>query len=515
MKIKKIAIVGGGAAGWLSANHLGLELMRDPEIQITVVESKDIPVIGVGEGTVPAIRNSLQRFGISEAELLLETDATFKTGVKFYGWMSSSFAPEANFYYHSFDLPFPGGFDVTPYWMSNKGVKYSELSKAYSISEGNFCPKRKDSPSYQGVVNYAYHFDASKFTALLARNAKTRFGVQHKFETVDNVLLHDDGFIKGLQYQSGDTEEFDFYIDCSGFSSLIFDRALGVKFIDLAHQIPTDTALAMPVKTRVDDEIFPYTKATAHTAGWIWDIPLSTRRGTGFVYSSAHMTEDEALRSFSSYHGVDLDNQDVKKVAMKAGYREKLWQKNCVALGLAGGFVEPLEATSLYVTDTLCAMLAKRFPVVKDDITLYSKSCNELAEVVWGRVIDFIRLHYAISNRRDSDFWHDVTEQAPVSDLLNERLNLWRYAIPQRTDFPSTHEIFLVESYLMVLYGMDYSTRPLQLSDKVRKLSQAAIDNHLTRATTLTQTLMSQKQWLAEFTVFAKNSTSRTPGNQK
>lgn len=510
MKIKRIAIVGGGNAGWISANHLGLELSRDPGIEITLIESQDIPVIGVGEGTVPLIRNSLQSFGISELDVLMHCHATFKTGIKFTGWMDSEKYGKDNFYYHTFDAPFPKGFDVTPYWLRDKTVAdYSRLSSAYSVAEGNRCPKRTDSPAYRGLVNYAFHFDAARFADLLANNAKKRFGVRHIHETIKQVILQDDGSIKGFQYESGKLEDFDFYVDCSGFSSLLMGSSLKVPFVDKSSQICTDSALALQVPTELDQEIFPYTKAVAHDAGWIWDIPLTTRRGTGLVYSSQHMTDDEALVAFSRYHGRDLEQSDVRKVPMQAGYRKKLWEKNCVTLGLAHGFVEPLEATSLFITDFCAGMIAKRIPQNREEMPLCAKSSNEIASLIWERIFDFIQLHYCISDRRDTSFWRDVTEGATLSELLQERLTLWQYFTPQRTDFASTFDFFHRESYLSVLYGMNYPTRAPSASDWAEQIARQKIRDHIDGSEKMANSLMGHRQWLTAL----KNTWLKTGTN--
>ena len=499
MKIKRIAIVGGGNAGWIAANHLGLELSRDPEMEITLIESKDIPVIGVGEGTVPLIRNSLQSFGISEVDILLHCDATFKTAIKFSKWMSVESYGENNFYYHTFDAPYPGGYDVNHYWLGNRSdAYYSKLSPTYYVAEQNRCPKRPESPPYKGVVNYAYHFDAAKFTTLLANNAKHRFGVKHIYETIRDVSLHEDSSVKGFLYESGRTEEFDFYIDCSGFSSLLFGKTLKVPFVDGSHQILTDSALALQVTGDPGDELFPYTKAEAHEAGWIWDIPLTTRRGTGFVYSSAHMSDDEAVQRFSSYHKKDLENSNVRKIPMKAGFRERMWEKNCVVLGLAQGFVEPLEATSLFVTDFCAGMIAKKIPLNHEEIPIHAKFCNEVSKIIWERIFDFIQLHYCISDRRDTRFWQDVTEGVKLSDLLKDRLELWKYKVPQRTDFSSTFDFFHTESYLSVLYGMDYPTRAPVVNEKLSSFSKGRISEHLENSKRQAESLMLQTKWMAE-----------------
>ena len=499
MKIKRIAIVGGGNAGWIAANHLGVELFRDPDIEITVIESKDVPVIGVGEGTIPLICNSLQSFGIGERDLLVQCDATFKTGIKFSNWMDAKKYGKDNFYYHTFEAPYPSGYDFTYYWLGNKSIAdYSEFSITYNIAEKNRCPKRKDSPAYKGLVNYAYHFDAAKFSLLLADNAKKRFGIKHIYETIKEVVLHDDGSIKGFQYSSGKHEEFDFYIDCSGFASLLSGKTLNVPFVDKSNQILTDSALALQVSTSPDEDIFPYTRSVAHGAGWIWDIPLTTRRGTGLVYSSRHMSDDEALREFSLYHGRDLETSTVRKIPMKAGYRKNMWEKNCVTLGLAQGFVEPLEATSLFMTDFCASMIAKKFPVNKEEIPLYAKSSNETAQFLWERIFDFIQVHYCISDRRDTQFWCDVTEGVEMSDLLKERLALWQYSSPQRTDFYSAFDFFNTGSYQSVLYGMNYPTRAPMVSEKVGKFAEKAIMEHLTSAKQLADSLMPQRAYFTE-----------------
>ncbi|PUA27994.1 MAG: tryptophan halogenase [Cellvibrio sp. 79] len=504
MKIKRIAIVGGGNAGWISANHLGLELSRDPEIEITLIESKDIPVIGVGEGTIPIIRDSLQSFGISEGDILTQCDATFKTGIKFSNWMAENTQRENNFYYHVFDSPYPGGYDATHYWLGNKAIAdFSKLSTSYWISEKNRCPKRNDSPAYKGFVNYAYHFDAAKFATLLANNAKRKFGIKHIFETVEQVTMHADGSIKGLQYESGKYEEFDFYIDCSGFSALLLGEILAVPFVDKGAQVPTDSALVLQVPTEQNEQIFPYTKSVAHGAGWIWDIPLTTRRGTGFVYSSQHMTDDEAIGVFSKYHGKNLESSSVRKIPMKAGFRERFWEKNCVALGLAQGFVEPLEATSLFVTDFCAAMVAKKFPVNTEEIPIYAKSGNEIAQIIWARILDFIQLHYVISDRRDTQFWRDVTSNIATSDLLKERLELWKFSIPQRTDFASTFDFFNAENYLWVLYGMNYPTRAPVVNEQVGRIAEKIISGHIENASRFADSLISQRAWLTQLKEFA------------
>lgn len=499
MKIKRIAIVGGGTAGWLAANHLGVELGRDPEIEITLIESKNIPVIGVGEGTVPRIKETLQKFGISELDLIFSCDAAFKLGIKFSNWMDAEKNGGSHFYYHPFSSPYPAGFDVTNYWLNHRdSLPFSRLSEIYSVAELNRSPKLVSSPPYAGLVDYAYHFDAAKFSDLLARNAREKFSVKHRFETIAQVMCHEDGSIKQLIYESGGSDVFDFYVDCSGFSSLLIGKALGVPFLDKSTHILSDTALALQEPTADTEEISPYTLATAHKAGWVWDIPLTKRRGIGFVYASQYMDEDEAVQTFSKYVGRDLQNANLRRVPMKIGYREFFWQKNCVALGLAHGFVEPLEATSILATDFAANLLARNFPQRKEDIPIVSGYCNRAVTYAWERIVDFVQLHYLISNRRDSDFWHECTNDISVSDTLREHLIMWKIIAPKKSDFFSAFDIFSVENYLFVLYGMNYPTRSPVLGIKEAARSRQLLHEQQAKSAKMAASLLSHRAWLME-----------------
>lgn len=499
MKIKKIAIVGGGTAGWLAANHLGVELCSDPNIEITLIESKDVPVIGVGEGTVPYIKTTLKKFGIKEVDLLCTCDATFKQGIKFENWLDTKKNGENNFYYHPFSSPYPKGYDVTNYWLHNReSLDFSELSDTYSVSESNKSPKEKSSAPYSGLVDYAYHFNAAKFSNLLAKNAIDKFSVKHKHETIRQVELDQEGFIEKLIYETGEEEQFDFFIDCSGFSALLVEKALKFPFVDKSKQILTDSAFVLQVPSDAKDEIVPYTLARAHDAGWIWDIPLTTRRGVGFVYSSQYMSEDHAVQSFSQYLQQDVEQSELRKISMKIGYRDSFWEKNCAVLGLAQGFVEPLEATSILVTDFSANLLSKNFPKYKEDIEISSSYCNKAVKYTWERVIDFVQLHYLISDRKDSEFWRANISNTYVSDVLAERLAMWRITPPKKSDFFSSFDIFGVENYLFVVYGMKYSTRLGSLTEKAKKQSKELIDEVHAQSELMSKTLLSHRQWLSE-----------------
>lgn len=497
MKIKKVVIVGGGTAGWLAANHLGSELCSDKEIEITLIESDVVPTIGVGEGTVPYIIRGLRRFGISEVDLLCECDATFKQGIKFVNWLDEN-RHGKNYYYHPFDVPFPSGFDVTPYWVSHAAAhtRYDGVGIQARICEQGLAPKRKSSGEYEGDLAYAYHFNAKKFADLLSRNAQKRFGVKRKVITISSVKKDSAGYLSHLVTDGGDELEFDFYIDCSGFSSILIEKELGVPFICKSKELLANTALVHQVPISECEPINPFTTATAHKAGWIWDIPLTNRRGTGFVYSSNYIEDEEAHLLYAQYLCVDAHSFAPRKIDMRMGYRKEFWHKNCVSLGLSQGFLEPLEATSILLTDFTAGLFARNFPRFKDDMDSSINYCNKVVDYAWARTVDFIKLHYCISDRVDSDFWIDNKDPKSLSDTLKERLALWKRRSPQKMDFFSRFELFDAENFLYVLYGMKYQTAALPLTQEEFMQSAALISNNDVLIERVSTNLLKHREWL-------------------
>ncbi|WP_299793892.1 tryptophan halogenase family protein [uncultured Shewanella sp.] len=469
MDIKKVVIVGGGTAGWLAANHLGKAALNNELLSVTLIESPDIPTIGVGEGTVPAIRQSLQSFGISETEFIRRCDVTFKQSIKFANWLDKEVHGQLNFYHHLFDMPSSLGTELTQSWLAEKGRAYAEvISPQHAVCEAYKGPKTISDAEYKGHLGYAYHLNAAKFAKLLSENARERFNVQHITANVQDVILGEEGEIKSLVTDSAGTLEFDFYIDCSGFASLLIDRALKVPFVDKAGQLFVDKAITVQVPTEPNSDIPPFTIATAHQSGWIWDIALSNRRGVGFVYSSKYMDDEIAISKLDRYLGGKLSEHNYRMIPMKVGYREHSWEKNCVALGLAQGFLEPLEATSILLTDFSAQLLANRFPNSTSEFDEIRQQFNMVVGYAWERVVDFIKLHYCLSDRSDSQFWIDNRGPDTMSDELIKRLSLWNNFIPNREDFFSKFEVFDMENYLYVLYGMNFPTQvfPAQAIDK-------------------------------------------------
>lgn len=462
MEIKKIAIIGAGTAGWLSANHLGKALQHH-DVAITLIESPDIPTIGVGEGTVPMMRETLKHFGISESDFIQHCDVTFKQSIKFVNWLDSTRFGKHNAYHHLFDFPFPNNHDLTPFWLRQDTLN-SHKSYADTVSfQGLVCdsmraPKTITTPEYVGETTYAYHLNAKKFASLLEHHAKQQFNVQHVKANVTGVLKSDSGWIHALETDTEGVVDFDFYLDCTGFSCFLLGQNLHVPFVDLSHKLPIDKAITAQIPTDPESEIPPYTIATAHQAGWIWDIALTNRRGTGFVYSSKHLSDAQARTKFERYLGQSLDGVTSKTIDMKIGYRQVFWQQNCVAIGLSQGFVEPLEATAILITDFCARHLAERFPTTKEQVAHNAKRFNHNVKYAWDRVVDFIQLHYFLSDRTDSEFWRQWQDDTRLSDTLKEKLLLWQTQSPISTDFFSKFEVFDVENFLYVLYGMHFKT---------------------------------------------------------
>ncbi|MCG7547783.1 tryptophan halogenase family protein [Pseudoalteromonas sp. Of7M-16] len=454
--IKKIVIVGGGTAGWLAANHLGKRFLGS-ETVVKLIESANIPTIGVGEGTVPMMRQTLEYFGIDEGEFIKECNVAFKQGISFENWMAPQ-AGKTHRYYHPFDF-FSSELGLVTAWLNdNSGIHFADFVGFQStLCDHNLAPKLITQPQFDGAASYAYHLDAGAFSELLKKNAINNLGVVHHYNELDEVALDNDGAISHLVTDAG-VETADLYIDCTGFKSLLLGTAMKTPFVAKGDVLFADKALAVQVPYADNEQIPSYTRSTAQTAGWIWDIGLYSRKGIGHVYSSSHTTETQAYAELESYIGTNLDSLNVRNIDMKVGYRSKAWSKNCVALGLSQGFVEPLEATGLLVFDVTAKMLADTLPTSTLAFETVAKHFNNTVTNMWSKVIDFIKLHYCISDRCDSQFWLDNRSPESIPDSLREKLELWKYKVPTNYDFGGKFDVFDIDNYLYVLYGMSYPT---------------------------------------------------------
>ena len=497
MKTKRVLVVGGGSAGWTAAAYLNAALngARQPVgargspaagaggrkvADVSLVESPDVPRIGVGEATVPNINRTLAMIGIDELEFMKGVDATFKASIRFVNWLDG----KRRFYHHPFSR-FGAGLrdDAGRRWlMSDRSVPFMNTVSAQPVlCELGLSPKAFDQPDLGIPVGYAFHMNALKYADFL-RDFSTARGVTHHLEHVTEIEMAEDGGIAALATRSGRRLEADLFIDCTGFAAILIGKTLGVRWVDFSSWLLCDRALVMPVpyETHYPGLVRPHTTATALSAGWIWDIPLLNRRGVGYVHSSAFISEEEAERELRGYEGGHAERLDTRLVRFEVGVREKLWHRNCVAMGLAGGFLEPLESTGLYLNEIAAELLAEHFPRGNDMEPLAFRF-NRLMRNRYYEILDFINMHYCLTRRTDTAFWREVGRLERINERLRAKLDFWRIKPPSASDFvdqflpgqadetprPSngaldarspidTGRLWNHHSYEAILYGMDY-----------------------------------------------------------
>ena len=467
-RTRHIVILGGGSAGWLTAGVLASEhrVKSNPDLRITLVESPDVRTIGVGEGTWPSMRDTLRRMGVSETAFVTECDASFKQASKFVGWVTGE--PD-DYYYHPFSPPQGyGEVNLVPAWAGlNGGRRFADLASFQPhLCERGRAPKQPVTPEFAAVANYAYHLDAGKFGRFLQKFCIETLGVRHVLAHVLGIDVREDGDIGGLETEQHGLIEGDLFIDCTGFSSLLLGEHYGIPYVSTRDVLFCDSALAVQVPyAEAGSAIASHTIATAQRAGWIWDIGLPTRRGVGHVYSSAHTSDGEAERALLDYvrrtSGTDVEPAgEPRKIDLRPGYRERFWHRNCVAVGISAGFIEPLEASALALIEMSARMISDELPATRELMDVVAGRFNERFRYRWGRIVDFLKLHYVLSRRDDSDFWKDNRSPETVPERLRELLELWRYRPPSFRDFHQIEEIFPAASYQYVLYGMGFRPDP-------------------------------------------------------
>jgi len=461
--VRSICIVGGGTAGWLTAGIIAARHAGESGrgLAVTLVESESIGIIGVGEGTWPTMRSTLKKMGISETELFRECNASFKQGARFSRWVTGE---ASDFYYHPLMLPegFPG-LDLAPFWTkySDERADAPSFSAAVCFQEAvcelGLAPKLITSPEYAGIANYAYHLDAGKFASFVRQHCVRNFGIRHVVDDVTAVVKSDSGDIDYVATANSGRLVADLFIDCSGLRSLLLGEALGVPFVDCSDVLFIDRALALQVPyDNEQNDIVPHTLSTAQKHGWIWDIGLQSRRGVGYVFSSAHTTADAALTELRAYVGDRHGDLQPREIKIAPGHRQTFWKGNCVAVGLSAGFLEPLEASALVLIELSAELIAGTMPATRETMDIVARRFNEATHYRWGRIIDFLKLHYILSRRTDAKFWIDNRDPASIPDGLKEQMELWRYRAPGDQDFMSNCEMFPAASYQYVLFGMGF-----------------------------------------------------------
>jgi tryptophan halogenase len=458
--VRNIVIVGGGTAGWLTAGIIAARHQGRHDFTVTLVESANTPIIGVGEGTWPTLRTTLSRMGVSETKFFRECDAAFKQGARFARWTTG--APHDG-YYHPLVLPQGfGQVNLAPHWLAEDGDESfcDRVCPQGRICDEGLAPKTIATAEYDALANYAYHLDAGKFAPFLQRHCCEKLGVRHVLADVEDVAMRDNGDIRAILTQQAGEIEGDLFVDCTGFRALLIEKAMGVPFRDCNDILFCDTALAMQVPYDAPDSpIASHTISTAQTAGWIWDIGVQSRRGTGHVYSSSHISDEEAERELRAYVGPAAEGLSARKIKIRSGHRETFWKGNCVAVGLAAGFLEPLEASAIVLIELSARIIAEQMPAVREVMDIVSARFNATTHYRWGRIIHFLKLHYVLTQRTDSDFWRDNVRDETIPERLRELLLLWRYQPPGFHDeFDRVEEVFPAASYQYVLYGMGFKT---------------------------------------------------------
>lgn len=462
-KVKNIVIAGGGTAGWMAAAAFSKLIGKN--LKITLVESDDIATVGVGEATIPPIKTFHKLLGINEQELMRATHSTFKLGIEFKDWGQKN-----DQYIHSFGVTgkecWAGEFHH--FWLHGlrKGIKADFGDYCYELQAAK---ANKFALSNNSPINYAYHLDATLYASYL-RDFSQRLGVTRVEGKIQHVIKDKNtGNISSLTLASGQAIEGDFFVDCTGFKGLLIEQALHTGFDDWSHWLPCDRAVA--VQTKSITAPIPYTRSIAHENGWQWKIPLQNRVGNGLVYCSKYCSDEEAIKTLTENIEGDLLTEP-RVIKFNTGRRRKGWNKNCVALGLSSGFIEPLESTSIHLIMSGIVRLLRLFPFDGIKQSAIDEYNNKLDSEL-NAVRDFIVLHYKATQREDSDFWlHCKNMEIPPS--LLHKMQLFK---DTGRVFLDDGDIFRVDSWTQVMIGQ--GIMPSQYHKIAEIMNDKELDNFM------------------------------------
>jgi tryptophan 7-halogenase len=482
-RLTRVAIVGGGTAGWMAAAALSKTFGR--QLHIDLIESDDIGTVGVGEATIPPIRNFHLLLELPEADFMRAVNGTFKLGIEFLNWGSLG-----ERYFHPFSAH---GTDTWAaqfhhYWVKARQQGETAPLDDFSL-EAVMARAGKFGQNGERKAHYAYHFDAGLYARLL-RNISEGLGVRRTEGKVVDVRLHPEtGFIECVALDSGQSIEADLFIDCSGFRGLLIEQALQTGWEDWGHWLRNNSAVA--VQTSLVSPPPPYTRSTARSCGWQWKIPLQNRAGNGLVYSDQYMSDDAARKAL-------LDNVEGKPITeprlikFRTGRRLKQWNKNCVALGLASGFLEPLESTSIHLIQNSIIRLIKLFPshgIEQPEIDQFNREVK--AEIEYIR--DFIILHYHATQRADSPYWDDCRHMQ-VPESLQHKMTLFSTG---GKIFRDNNELFSEPSWTAVMVGQ--GIQPAEYHPYVNTMADSDLKDLMVRVRSAIAQLVLQQPSHAEF----------------
>lgn len=447
MTIENIVIVGGGTAGWMTAAALS-RMITGGKTKVTLIESKDIGTVGVGEATIPPFVDFNKLLEIDESELLSKSQGTYKLGIQFVNWGQkgdSYFHPFGNYGYeidgvsfHQIWMKYRMGGDPRPL--------HAFSPETIAAMHRRFEPTKDQARGDLPPINYAYHLDAGRYAQFLRTYSEAR-GVKRVEGFVEDVAVgSEDGFVQSVTLRNGQTISGDFFVDCSGFRGLLIEQTLKSGYEDWTHWLPCDRAVAVGSETP-EEAPLPYTRATAHAAGWQWRVPLQNRLGNGHVYCSKYMSDDEAGNILMN----NLDGEplsDPKQLYFKTGHRKKFWNKNVVAIGLSAGFMEPLESTSIHLINTAIKKLVSILSL-KEITPVQESIFNRLTIKEYARIRDFLILHYCATTRDDSPFW-DYCRTMSLPQSLIEKIELYKL---NGQVFREEDELFTETSWVAVMMG--------------------------------------------------------------
>ncbi|MBC9727069.1 tryptophan halogenase family protein [Streptomyces sp. TRM68367] len=516
---KSVVVVGGGTAGWMTASYLRAAF--GDRIDVTLVESKNVSTIGVGEATFSTVRHFFDYLGLDEREWMPECQATYKLAIRFENWRA-----QGHHFYHPFErLRVVDGFPLTDWWLHSKtGDRFdNDCFVIASLCDAMRSPRYLDGTLFEQDFReeggertfrttlaeqntqfpYAYHFDASLLARYLTKYGTDR-GVRHVLDDVLDVSLDERGWISHVVTKEHGELHGDLFVDCTGFRSMLLNKALAEPFLSYQDTLPNDSAVALRVPVDMAERgIRPCTTATAQDAGWIWTIPLFGRIGTGYVYASDYAGPEEAERTLREFVGPAAADLEANHIRMRIGRSERSWVNNCVAVGLSSGFVEPLESTGIFFIQNAIEQLVKHFPGEGTaDWENLRRSYNRQVGHVMDGVREFLVLHYYAAARQDNQYWRD-TKKRPLPDSLAERIEQWQAKLPDSESvYPHYHgfESYSYIAMLLGLGGLDVQAPPtLALLDDTAAVREMALVRE--QAARLVERLPSQYEYFAHLQV--------------
>ncbi len=508
-RIDQITIIGGGTSGWLTALILQSFLNRRQDqkpVEVTLIESPNIPIIGVGEATVRGITNLFRQLGINERDFMRRCNATFKLAAEFVGWNLGA-AGKLVYFLHPFNFPKPlDGINPAYHFLRYGSINGKKAAEALTWNQAIITHKKGPRPlggkDYESVVSYAYHLDAALFGPFLRETAVER-GVIRIEDDVNDVEIDERGYVTSLSLERNGSHSVKLVIDCTGFRSLVMQSKLKEEFIPYSNHLLCDRAMPTQIPVPTDRPLPAATRATGLTGGWVFRVPLAERIGTGYIYSSQFKSDDEARAELIQHLRENGDltpemaDPEPKVIRMKTGRTRRAWVGNCVAIGLSNGFVEPLEATAIYMVESATRWLVNYFPDQGLD-PVYAEAFNRRMDGLYDEVRDFLSMHFVTSNRPEP-FWQAARAPGVAPERLMEQLRLWKYTLPSDQDM-FYKGLFGEWNYLYCLWEKGYwDSDTYPLSPLVSERSWQGFERQIQAATQgLLQRLPDHRALLSE-----------------